>query len=98
LRTSNLAKTTCFVCLFVCLSVPPSIYPPGDEIRIVSANQSESLSCFVSGYPPPRIQWHRNGVHVSSDKRVRYVLCMLDDLFLPARMLAAENTCIPVNL
>jgi hypothetical protein len=64
------------ICLFVCLSVPPSIYPPEDEIHVVSASQSESLSCLVSGYPQPEIQWHRNGMRVSNDKHIRYVLCV----------------------
>jgi len=56
------------------LSVPPSIYPPEDEIHIVSANQSQSLSCLVSGYPTPWIQWQRDGVHVNSDTHIRYGL------------------------
>jgi hypothetical protein len=60
--------------LFDVLSVPPSIYPPEDEIHIVSAYQSQSLSCLVSGYPTPRIQWHRDGIHVNSDTHIRYGL------------------------
>ena len=56
------------------MSVPPSIYPAEDEIHIVSANQSQSLSCLVSGYPTPWIQWHRDGVHVNSDTHIRYGL------------------------
>ena len=87
------------VCLFVCLSVPPSIYPPEDEIHIVSANQSQSLSCLVSGYPTPRIQWHRDGVHIDSDTHLRYGLRVsIEGFFVSAGILLAGNTCIPAHL
>jgi len=88
-----------FVCLFVCLSVPPSIYPPEDEIHIVSANQSQSLSCLVSGYPTPWIQWHRDGVHVDSDMHLRYGLRVSIEGFLCQLVhywqetLAYQHTC-----
>jgi hypothetical protein len=62
--------------MFTC-AVPPSIYPPEDEIHILNATQSVSLSCFASGYPRPQIRWQKNGNDISNDTHMRYVLCVL---------------------
>lgn len=87
------------VCLFVCLSVPPSIYPPEDEIHIVSVNQSQSLNCLVSGYPTPQIQWHRDGIQINSDTNLRYGLRVsMEGFFVPAGTLLVGNICIPAHL
>jgi hypothetical protein len=60
----------------VSLTVPPSIYPPEDEIHVLNATQTVSLGCFASGYPRPQIHWQKDGKDVSNHTHMRYVLCV----------------------
>ena len=53
---------------FIC-TVPPRIIDPFDASEVfVPENDNITINCSATGYPPPSLQWTRNGMELTDER------------------------------
>ncbi|VDK34340.1 unnamed protein product [Gongylonema pulchrum] len=45
---------------FLQVTAPPRIITPADELKVIQG-QGQTIRCEVSGTPPPKVVWLKNG-------------------------------------
>ncbi|VDN03059.1 unnamed protein product [Thelazia callipaeda] len=51
--------------IFLHVTAPPRIVTPADELKVIQG-QGQTIRCEVSGTPPPKVEWFKNGQKFNS--------------------------------
>ncbi|NXX95340.1 HMCN1 protein, partial [Centropus bengalensis] len=78
--------------------VPPAVVGPNPENLTVVVNNFISLTCEVTGFPPPELSWLKSGKPISSDSNT-FLVPGARTLQIPRAKLAddGEYTCVARN-
>ena len=68
--------------MFFIRTVPPRIIDPFDASEVfVPENDNITINCSATGYPPPSLQWTRNGMELTDERfTIKDIPCSSDCL------------------